>query len=152
MKVYPEMKHPSINFAKRILKDVCSNTINSNYGTIDSILILAWHAIVTDSAGNKRNVIGQNFIPVDKSFKIESSKKPTNHFVSRNDLALTTTSSDHRAISALHQNITYNLAHLPLLVHNFKENKICTVPMQLILHSNADTSLIIKVNTISSSR
>lgn len=152
MEVYPEIKQPYINFANRILKNMHSNTTNSTCKTIDSILILVWHALVIDSDGNKRNVIGQDFIPVDKSFNTESSRKPTNFFVSRNELTLTASSIDHRAMSVVQQKITYNLAHLPLLVHNFKDNKICTVPMQLILHSNADISLNIKVNTISSSR
>lgn len=152
IKVNPEIKQPCINFAQRYMQyeSISSdNTKSEQLNNIEATLILGWQALVTDSAGNKRTVIGQHYLPIDKISRIlentKSSSNNENEYVS-------SMSSDNILMAILQKQITYTLAHPPLLKHDFGNNKICIVPVKLILHNNADKDLSIKVITLGTSR
>lgn len=161
MKINKEMKEPFMNFAQRSMCfemngfESTPKTKEEYLNNVEVLLVLGWQALVTDSAGNKRSVSGQHYIPVKKLPKLQNnSKEPT-----INSFSSASSGSDQSALlagmpnlSILQKQVVYCLKHPPVLTHDFANSKLCVVPVQLVLHSSADTELVIKVNTLGTSR
>ncbi|CAG9855344.1 unnamed protein product [Phyllotreta striolata] len=113
----------------------------------DGILLLQWQALVIEDS-KKRIVCGQTNIPIEINRKdenvIQMERILSDTFIDINDKTIT---EEETAQSAQKQ-ISYNLIHPPVIVHDFREKKVCIVPVKILLHSIVDSKvLMVTVNT-----
>nr|CAH7769472.1 unnamed protein product [Callosobruchus chinensis] len=118
----------------------------------DGVLILQWQAIVNDST-KKRVVNGQCHLPV------EVTRKEEDVIQMERILSDTTIDINNKAVpeddstQTSQKQVSFNVSHPPLVKHNFVNNKLCIVPVRLLLHSITDnTVLSVAVNTTDPSK
>lgn len=118
----------------------------------EGVLIVQWEATVVD-AGNKRKAYGQSQIVMEEfKDKIEETSDYDANFFYDDSKMLDSASSKNKEnaeLEKLQKQLTYNLLHPADVCHNFRNKKVCIVPVKLMLHSIVgDTSLNITVNTL----
>nr|CAI5821090.1 unnamed protein product [Callosobruchus analis] len=118
----------------------------------DGVLILQWQAIVNDST-KKRIVNGQCHLPIEVTRKeedvIQMERILSDTIIDINNKAV----PENDAAQTAQKQVSFNVAHSPLVKHNFVKNRLCIVPVKLLLHSITDnTVLSVAVNTTDPSK
>lgn len=128
------------------------NETDDTWKISEGILIVQWQANVVD-AGSVRLAYGQTQIAME-DFRAEIDEKSDfdSNFFYDDSKPIDTDSShstDNMELELLQKQITYNLLHLPHVRHNFRKQKLCIVPVKLILHSvvGGDT-VSVTINTL----
>ncbi|KAJ8926890.1 hypothetical protein NQ314_020741 [Rhamnusium bicolor] len=113
----------------------------------DGILLLQWKALVID-ANNKRVVNGQCHIPIEVNRKEEDvlqlERILSDTVIDINDKTV----MEEERIEIAQKQVSYNLVCPSIVQHNFAKQKLCIVPIKLLLHSIIDNKdLSVVVNT-----
>ncbi|XP_067001319.1 trafficking protein particle complex subunit 8 isoform X2 [Anabrus simplex] len=136
---------------------------------LDITVILRWQACVMAGQGKKRIALGQHHL------RIEGVGKPS---VWPPDLTQAATAALHtqpdgplrifgpEAVSSqssssvvpypsldiLQKLVTYSIQHPSQIAHNFKQSRLCVVPVQMQLQNCSGQQLLVKIKTLGSNR
>lgn len=113
----------------------------------DGILMLQWRALVID-INNKRVVNGQCAVPIEIN-RTEEDILQLERILSDNVIDINEKTILEEEYTEVAQNqMAYNLDYQPIVTHDFHKEKVCVVPIKLLLHSIIDTTeLKVVINT-----
>lgn len=129
--------------------------LNKDDENIDSVLVIRWKAYVTENGGNQRVAVGQHHINLDKlNVKVSSQYDSDLSKSIENSLKFNQTEGN-LSNSILHSNfsplderlVTFTLEHQFEVVHDFKSQFICLVPVNLHLVNCSTKDVIVIINT-----
>ncbi|XP_025837429.1 trafficking protein particle complex subunit 8 isoform X2 [Agrilus planipennis] len=113
-------------------------------------LVLQWKASVSDSSGQKKNIIGQTTTPL--SFKDECDIETSLSYEVNQTLDLTVSiTKSNVSVETKKNQVFLSLLHPISIRHDFKNKKFCTIPVQIVLHNVVDAEMVVTVNTLGSS-
>ncbi|CAH1982606.1 unnamed protein product [Acanthoscelides obtectus] len=118
----------------------------------DGVLILQWQAIVNE-ATKKRVVNGQCHIPIEVTRKeedvIQMERILSDTVIDINNKAISEDDTNQNA----QKQVSFNVAHPAMVKHNFTKDKLCIVPVKLLLHSITDNNVLsVAINTTDPSK
>lgn len=128
---------------------------NKDDENIDSVLVIRWKAYVTENGGNQRVAVGQHHINLDKlNVKVSSQYDNDLSKSMENSLKFNQTEGN-LSNSVLHSNfsplderlVTFTLEHQFEVMHDFKTQFICMVPVNLHLVNCSTKDVIVIINT-----
>lgn len=112
----------------------------------EGLLFLQWQASVTD-ANSKKIVYGQNLLPleVNRYNSNQITKEVDAVVVNINDKG---TEKSEQYEKMLQKQVVYNLQYKSNITHDFNKNKLCIIPVELILHSVTEDEVDVTINTV----
>lgn len=140
-----------LNFAKKT--EQCPlNIFNESEQELsdhpDGIVLVQWQASVSNS--KNRLVNGQSQVSIqkqkDEQLEIYEFADPANLL----EISLNKNTSENEKTET---NVTYNLIYPAVVEHNFSRDKLCVVPVTLLLHSViSDKTVSVIINTLNVTR
>ncbi|XP_045481562.1 trafficking protein particle complex subunit 8 [Harmonia axyridis] len=108
----------------------------------NGVLLIQWQALVKD-VKSTRNANGQSFVPI----KFERIKKhPLELEFPLVELPISLEENEKKEkqhqMELLKTQVTYNIICPAIVQHNFERNRLCVVPIELLLHSVVDDDVI----------
>ncbi|XP_033216769.1 trafficking protein particle complex subunit 8 [Belonocnema kinseyi] len=141
---------------KRLEENSVSVTMN-----LDSTLILRWRARVMERGAVVREAVGQHHLDVkilNKRYNqpVEVKQEPIEYGArlkifgpDANVDARTPLKIDRCSEADCQKNtICYSLDHVKRASHDFRRNRICTIPVEMLMQNNSQSRVDVKVNTI----
>lgn len=145
---------------QRLEENPVSVTMN-----LDSTLILRWRAKVMERGAVVREAVGQHHLDIkvlNKSYNqpVEVRQEPIEYGArlkifgpDANVDARTPVKIDRYSEADCQKNtVCYSLDHVKHARHDFKRNRICTIPVKMLMQNNSQSRVDVKVNTIGTSR
>lgn len=119
----------------------------------EGVLVVQWEAAVSSNPTNKRYAVGQSYVVLEKPVGEDDRLSDYEGNVVLYDPGHSVEMPSSRlkeegSLQVLQKQMAYNILFPGKIEHNFSENKICVVPVTLLLHNVTDTHVIVTVNTL----
>lgn len=142
-----------INIFTSVFDENCVLINNNSCSNNEGVIMVRWKAAVIDNH-HRRTAFGQN-LSIVKSLNetatvvdVKESLFPLKEAI---EVKLSSESIEN-GIDAKKKLIKCSMVHPVTIEHNFNNNKLCIVPIRLLLHSISDAKLIVTINALDTSR
>lgn len=119
----------------------------------EGVLVVQWEAAISSNPTNKRYAVGQSHIvlekPVGEDERLSDYEGNVVLYDPGHSVEIPSSKvKKEGSLQVLQKQIAYNVLFPGKIEHNFSRNKICVVPVTLLLHNVTDNSVIVTVNTL----
>ncbi|KAF5284757.1 hypothetical protein FQA39_LY04482 [Lamprigera yunnana] len=118
----------------------------------EGVLFIEWMAYFTDNTGCKQKVFGQSSMVIEKLRMEEENIFEETGVVVLYDpikpvLDLQINPSENELLEELRHQVSLCIIHSTHVIHNFKNNKLCIIPVRISLHNDTKLDCVVTINT-----